>query len=184
MKRELVLQLERTLDEFWSFTALTHHNFEREVFDRHTEYYDFENWERLIGLTQGLLEADFLTAEMMELIYTVIALDHSKREVLKFIIDNVSESQFELIVKYTMYAPFPDARVQMAAALGDKPCAFSAAYLKRYLLDDNVNVVAEALNALGKVDAQAAEAQARSLVFDTNELIKTTAQDILNKKQN
>ncbi len=179
MSRELVLQLEMTIENFWKSTRLTHHDFERDIFDRNASAYNYQHWQKLIGLAESLLEFDRITADMVELVYMVMALDNRKKEVMSFIVNNVEEGQFEIIVKYALYSPYPDTRAQIAEALGMKVCSFSKHYLEKYLIDDHPYVVSKALEALCKVDEKGAEQKARNFLFDESEVLRQTADYVL-----
>lgn len=181
MSKELVIQLQKTIEEFWAATKLTHHNFEREVHITSDQNYTFGEWERLIGLAQGLLEFERITADMMELIYLVMALDNRNKDVLGFIIQNVSEDNFEVIAKYAQYCPFPDTRWQIAEALGEKSCNFSTQYLERYLIDDEPYVISKALYSLLKVNEEKAIQHSRKLLFGAEGQVKETAKYILER---
>jgi HEAT repeat protein len=181
MSRELVLQLQRTIEEFWAATKLTHHNFEREIHITSTQNYAFKEWEKLIGLAQGLLEFERITADMMELIYLVMALDNRNKEVLRFIVSNVSEANFEMIAKYAQHCPFPDTRWQIAEALGEKSCSFCTQYLERYLIDDEPYVISKALYSLSKINEEKAVEHSRKLLFGAEGQVRETAKYILER---
>lgn len=142
------------LCDFWTWANITPAEYAKIGIDYSTDKVEFNypRFEELLRYVQMVVFHEELSAEEIDDVLTILALDNEAENILNFLKDNLPESHLNTIVKAGVFHIQPETRWQIAELILHRKPQYFQNYLRMLAEDPSEYVSRRARNCLEQIN--------------------------------
>ena len=108
--------MNQLLEEFWKWANITPEEYAQDVYGQRDRFEEdnFDHFIALVAYAKQIVNQNFLSADDLDDLITIMAIDNESEMVLEYVKENSSNEQLEQIISMGMVHLQPQARWQIA----------------------------------------------------------------------